>query len=175
VLNILLQILDDGRITDSHGKVVKFEDAIIVMTTNAGSSTGMNTPGFGESAQKMSEDRTMKALQDFLRPEFINRVDEIITFRALDMNDFVRIAEIMLGDMKKTLAERNITFGWTDAAAKYVAEKSFSTKFGARNMRRFISRNIEDAAAEKIIDAGERGVKMISVDASDDGLKIEAI
>ena len=175
VLNILLQILDDGRITDSHGKVVKFEDAIIVMTTNAGSSTGMNTPGFGESAQKMSEDRTMKALQEFLRPEFINRVDEIITFRALDMDDFVRIAGIMLGDMKKTLAERNIAFGWTDAAAKYVAEKSFSTKFGARNMRRFISRNIEDAAAEKIIQAGERGVKMISVDADENGLKIEAI
>ncbi|MBR0235949.1 MAG: ATP-dependent Clp protease ATP-binding subunit [Clostridia bacterium] len=175
VLNILLQILDDGRITDSHGKVVKFEDAIIVMTTNAGSSTGMNTPGFGESAQKMSEDRTMKALSEFLRPEFINRVDEIITFRALDMNDFVRIAEIMLGDMKKTLAEKGISLVWTDAAAKYVAEKSFSTKFGARNMRRFISRNIEDAVAEKIIAAGQRGVKMISVDAKDDEIVIEAV
>jgi len=175
VLNILLQILDDGRITDSHGKVVKFEDAIIVMTTNAGSSTGMNTPGFGESAQKMSEDRTMKALSEFLRPEFINRVDEIITFRALDMNDFVRIAEIMLGDMKKTLAEKGISFVWTDAASKYVAEKSFSTKFGARNMRRFISRNIEDAVAEKIIAAGQRGVKMISVDAKDDAIVIEAV
>ena len=175
VLNILLQILDDGRITDSHGKVVKFEDAIIVMTTNAGSSTGMNTPGFGESAQKMSEDRTMKALSEFLRPEFINRVDEIITFRALDMNDFVRIAEIMLGDMKKTLAEKGISLVWTDEAAKYVAEKSFSTKFGARNMRRFISRNIEDAVAEKIIAAGQRGVKMISVDAKDDEIVIEAV
>ena len=175
VLNILLQILDDGRITDSHGKVVKFEDAIIVMTTNAGSSTGMNTPGFGESAQKMSEDRTMKALQEFLRPEFINRVDEIVTFRALDMDDFVRIADIMLGDMKKTLAERDITLKWTEAASKYIAEKSFSTKFGARNMRRFISRNVEDAAAEKIIAAGERGISAISVDADENGLKIEAI
>ena len=175
VLNILLQILDDGRITDSHGKVVKFEDAIIVMTTNAGSSTGMNTPGFGESSQKMSEDRTMKALQEFLRPEFINRVDEIVTFRALDMDDFVRIADIMLGDMKKTLAERDITLKWTEAAAKYIAEKSFSTKFGARNMRRFISRNVEDVAAEKIIQAGERGIRAISVDANEDGLKIDAI
>ena len=175
VLNILLQILDDGRITDSHGKVVKFEDAIIVMTTNAGSSTGMNTPGFGESAQKMSEDRTMKALSEFLRPEFINRVDEIVTFRALDMDDFVRIADIMLGDMKKTLAERDITLKWTEAAAKYIAEKSFSTKFGARNMRRFISRNVEDVAAEKIIQAGERGIRAISVDADENGLKIDAI
>ncbi|MBQ0125239.1 MAG: ATP-dependent Clp protease ATP-binding subunit [Clostridiales bacterium] len=173
VLNILLQILDDGRVTDSHGKVVKFEDCIIVMTTNAGSSTGMNLAGFNESSTKAAENRTEKALAEFLRPEFINRVDEIVTFRGLDKDDFVRIAEIMLGDMKKTLAEKSVDFIWTDAAAKYIAEKSFSTKYGARNMRRLISREIEDVAAEKIIDSLDK-VKLITADAVGDKLIIEA-
>jgi len=173
VLNILLQILDDGRITDSHGKVVKFEDSIIVMTTNAGSSTGMNTLGFGASAQQAAEQRTEKALSEFLRPEFLNRVDEIITFRALDRSDFSRIAKIMLGDMEKALAEKGITLLATDAAADYIAERSYSTKYGARNMRRFISREIEDVVAEKIISACGKRIDLLTVDADENGLKID--
>ena len=173
VLNILLQILDDGRITDSHGKVVKFEDAVIVMTTNAGSSTGMNTPGFGESAQVAAEARTEKALSEFLRPEFINRVDEIITFRQLDENDFVRIAEIMLGDLKKALSEKGMELTWTEAASKYIAEKSFSTKYGARNMRRFITKELEDAIAEKIISDYYAHISLVSVDFDGEKINIE--
>ena len=150
VLNILLQILDDGKVTDSHGKEVKFDNCVIVMTTNAGSSGGMNTAGFGMKSEQIAEAKTEKALAEFLRPEFINRVDEIITFRPLDKSDFEHIAAIMLGDTKKALSERGIDLMWTPAVEKYIAEKSFSEKYGARNMRRFISREIEDAAAEKI-------------------------
>lgn len=110
MLNILLQILDDGRITDAHGKEVKFDNCIIVMTTNAGSSTGKNNAGFGSTTQEISEARTEKALSEFLRPEFINRVDEIITFRSLSQDDFVKIAAIMMGDLKKRLRSTVLTF-----------------------------------------------------------------
>ncbi|MCQ2435728.1 MAG: ATP-dependent Clp protease ATP-binding subunit [Clostridia bacterium] len=174
VLNILLQILDDGRVTDSHGKVVNFSDCIIVMTTNAGSSTGMNTPGFGQTSTQIAEGRTEKALLEFLRPEFINRVDEVITFRSLDENDFVRIADIMLGDLKKALAEKGIAFKWTEAASKYIAAKSFSNKYGARNMRRFISREVEDVLAEKIIASYSDRVTMAAVDSDGESLTIIA-
>ncbi|MCQ2771188.1 MAG: ATP-dependent Clp protease ATP-binding subunit [Clostridia bacterium] len=174
VLNILLQILDDGRVTDAHGKLVKFEDCVIVMTTNAGSSTGMNTPGFNETAQTIAEARTEKALSEFLRPEFINRVDEIITFRGLDMENFIGIADIMLGDMKKLLEEKKITLKWTKDAAKYIAEKSYSTKYGARNMRRLITREIEDIAAEKIIASNNAQISVISVSEKDGHLVVNA-
>jgi len=176
VLNILLQILDDGRITDAQGRTVSFENAVIVMTTNAGSTNSSGVLGFGESQKRQDDDRTQKALSEFLRPEFINRVDEIVTFRALDENDFVSIAHIMLRDLRGVLEERGIEFNYTDGAAKYVAEKSFSRKFGARNMRRFISRSIEDVVAEKIISSYENGVTRIDVsvsDAPDGGLVIE--
>lgn len=174
VLNILLQILDDGKVTDSHGKEVKFDNCVIVMTTNAGSSGGMNTAGFGMKSEQIAEARTEKALSEFLRPEFINRVDEIITFRALDKSDFEHIASIMLGDTKKALAERGIDFIWTPAAEKYIAEKSFSEKYGARNMRRFISREIEDAAAEKIISEYDKHISLITVDSDGEKPIIEA-
>ena len=174
VLNILLQILDDGKVTDSHGKEVKFDNCVIVMTTNAGSAGGMNTAGFGMKSEQISEVKTEKALSEFLRPEFINRVDEIITFRSLDKNDFENIASIMLGDTKKALAERGIDFIWTPAAEKYIAEKSFSEKYGARNMRRFISREIEDAAAEKIISEYDKHISLITVDSDGEKPIIEA-
>ena len=173
VLNILLQILDDGKVTDSHGKEVKFDNCVIVMTTNAGSSGGMNTAGFGMKSEQIAEAKTEKALAEFLRPEFLNRVDEIITFRSLDKADFEHIASIMLGDTKKALSERGIDLMWTPSVEKYIAEKSFSEKYGARNMRRFISREIEDAAAEKIIAEYDKHISVITIDSDGDKLDIE--
>ena len=151
VLNILLQILDDGRITDAHGKVVNFENTVIVMTTNAGSDNGSAVVGFTGMGEYGDNAKTEKALSRFLRPEFINRVDEIITFRALDKNDFASIAKIMLSELKAALAEKAITLSFTDEAAALIAEESFSAKYGARNMRRYIQKNVEDKLAEEII------------------------
>ncbi len=175
VMNILLQILDDGRITDAHGKTVSFENTVLVMTTNAGSGGGMALAGFaGENNSSRAKDKTEKALSDFLRPEFLNRVDEIITFNSLSMENFVGIAKIMLGDLKKALAEKHIGLSYTDAAADIIAEKSYSVKFGARNMRRYIQTEIEDKAAEQIVKL--RGnVTAISVGGSDGELRVAAI
>ena len=173
VLNILLQILDDGRITDSHGKEVKFDNCVIVMTTNAGSTGVANTAGFGNSSATIAENRTEKALLDFLRPEFINRVDEIITFRGLEKEDFASIAKIMLGDLARALWEKGIILRYTEAVSAHIAEKAFSTKYGARNMRRYISREIEDVAAEKIISGYERSISEITIDVADDAFVID--
>ncbi len=151
VLNILLQILDDGRITDAHGKTVNFENTLIVMTTNAGSDGGAALAGFSASRTEAANEKTEKALLSFLRPEFINRVDEIITFRSLDKDDFRKIAAIMMKELGEVLAEKNISLTVNDDALALIAEKSFSNKFGARNMRRFIQTNIEDKLAENII------------------------
>ena len=172
VLNILLQILDDGRITDSHGKEVKFDNCVIVMTTNAGATGVSNAIGFGNSMAAIAENRTEKALLEFLRPEFINRIDEIITFRSLDKEDFVRIAKIMLGDLEKVLAEKDITVHYTDAVPERIAEQAFSTKYGARNMRRYISREIEDIAAEKMISGYATTISEILIDVVDDAFEI---
>ena len=174
VMNILLQILDDGRITDAHGKTVSFENTILVMTTNAGSSGGSAPAGFGAAEGSLSREKTMKALGEFLRPEFINRVDEIITFRALDKKDFARIAKIMLSDLKEALSARFISLTYTDAAAERIADESYSAKFGARNMRRFIQTAIEDKIAEKIV-AAHGSVSAVTVDADGSGLIIAAI
>ncbi len=151
VLNVLLQILDDGRITDAQGKTVNFENTIIVMTTNAGSESGNAVVGFSQDSARASRERTEKALATFLRPEFINRVDEIITFRSLDRSDFTQIAKIMLGQLAAAMAERGMTLEYTDEAARKIAEESFSEKYGARNMRRYIQKNVEDKLAELII------------------------
>lgn len=174
VLNILLQILDDGRVTDGRGKEVKFDNTIIVMTTNAGSSTGMRRLGFDGSAQDLLENKTEKALGQFLRPEFLNRVDEIITFRSLDINDFEKIADIMMNDLKSTLAEKSINVVWDDDVLKFIAKNSFSEKFGARNMRRYITKNIEDIAAEQIIGSYEKKVSKVTVSVKDDKLVIKS-
>ncbi len=171
VLNILLQILDDGRLTDAHGKTVNFENTVIVMTTNAGSDRQTASIGFGGS-EDMAEDATMKALSAFLRPEFINRVDEIVTFRALDKEDFTRIVRIMLGELTDALAEKSLTLKYTDAAAAHIAEKSFSAKFGARNMRRFIQRHVEDAIAEAVIADYTHSLSQILVHVKDGELKV---
>ena len=151
VLNILLQILDDGRITDARGKTVNFENTVIVMTTNAGSDNSSATVGFFATETAHSNDKTMKALSAFLRPEFINRVDEIITFNSLTPSDFEHIAKIMLGELKTALDEKGISFTYSEKAVAFIARNSYSQKFGARNMRRFIRSNVEDMLAEKII------------------------
>ena len=151
VLNILLQILDDGRITDARGKTVNFENTVIVMTTNAGSDNSSATVGFFANDSALSHDKTVKALSAFLRPEFINRVDEIITFNSLTKEDFESIAVIMLNELKAALEEKNITFTYSEDSVSFIAKNSYSQKFGARNMRRFIRSNVEDLLAEKII------------------------
>ena len=164
VMNILLQILDDGIITDSHGKQVDFCNTIIVMTTNAGSTYATNKPGFSTDMRAMTEDKTKRALAEFLRPEFINRVDEIITFNSLTEENFRSIAAIMLGDLGGVLEKKGISVSFTDACRDHVAMKSFSAKYGARNMRRFIQTSIEDKIAELLVT--KRGdVKSLTVDA----------
>ncbi len=175
VLNIMLQILDDGRITDSQGRVVNFENTVIVMTTNAGSSTGSTPAGFGNTAYEAEKERTEKALLSFLRPEFINRIDEIITFRSLDKADFVRIAKIMLNDLAQALAERGIKFVFTDTVCEYIAEKSYSRKYGARNMRRFIQNEIEDKLANAMIFEVKGPLAAASVDVKDNKIVVTCI
>ena len=172
VLNILLQILDDGRITDARGKTVNFENTVIVMTTNAGSDNSGATVGFFSEDGALSESKTMKALSGFLRPEFINRVDEIITFRSLDETDFMSIARIMLDELKTALGEKGIKFIYSDEAVGFIAKNSFSRKFGARNMRRFIRANVEDLLAEAIISDYSRKISGASLAYSKDENKL---
>ncbi|MBO4422354.1 MAG: ATP-dependent Clp protease ATP-binding subunit, partial [Clostridia bacterium] len=154
VMNILLQILDDGRITDAQGREVNFENTVIVMTTNAGSTLTTAQAGFGSGGV---ETKTEKALAEFLRPEFINRLDAVITFNPLSREDFRGIVRVMLGDVKASLAERGIEFSYTDELCEFIIDHSYSKKFGARNMRRYIEANIEDAIAELLI--SKKGVK----------------
>ena len=167
VLNVLLQILDDGRVTDAQGRTINFENTILVMTTNAGSTNSSGRAGFATADNISAEEaRTMKALEGFLRPEFINRVDEIITFNSLTEENFERIAEIMLGELKMALAEKGIELSYTSALLKHVGEKSYSAKFGARNMRRFIQTHIEDAIAEKVIADYNRTISKVHLNIS---------
>lgn len=172
VMNILLQILDDGIITDSHGKQVDFTNTVIVMTTNAGSTYSHNRAGFSDSQKAVVEDKTRRALEDFLRPEFINRVDEIITFNPLSEENFKSIADIMLSDLATVLDKKGIESEFTPAAREYIAKKSYSVKFGARNMRRLIQSEIEDKIAELIV--GKRGqLDKITVDADENGITVK--
>ena len=177
VLNVLLQILDDGRVTDAQGKTVNFENTVIVMTTNAGSDGSGAAIGFSASESEQSENATMKALSKFLRPEFINRVDEIITFRSLDEKDFGEIAKIMLNELKTALSEKNIAFIYSQSAVEYIARSSYSRKYGARNMRRFIRSHVEDKLAELIIADYSRSITGASLGYSEkeDELTVECI
>ena len=172
VLNILLQILDDGRVTDAQGRSVNFENTVVVMTTNAGSSLASGTAGFGKTSTEQSSEKTMRALEQFLRPEFLNRVDEIITFRQLDEKDFTAIARIMLDQLAGVLADRGVKLCYTDAAAEKVAKESYSAKYGARNMRRYIQKQIEDVIATKIIASYAQQITMITLDEKEGGLQI---
>ena len=173
VLNILLQILDDGRITDAQGRTVNFENAVIIMTTNAGSNTGSASLGFGGSVSDMGQERAMKALNDFLRPEFINRVDEIVYFNKLTEDDFRRIAELMLGETKAAISESGIALTWDDSLIDYLVEKSYSVKYGARSLRRTIQKDVEDPVAAKIIEKHGENVGRIRLSAADGKVKIE--
>ena len=177
VLNILLQILDDGRITDARGKTVNFENTVIVMTTNAGSDRSNASIGFSLNETEQTENATMKALSDFLRPEFINRVDEIITFRSLDEKDFCAIAKIMLEELKMALADKNIKLKYSQQSLEFIAKNSYSRKYGARNMRRFIRSHVEDPLAEKIIADYSKSITGVSVGYSkkEDKLTVECI
>ena len=175
VLNILLQVLDDGKITDAQGRQVNFENTVIIMTTNAGSEGSSSVPGFAEQRELRSKEKTEKALATFLRPEFINRIDEIITFRHLDTDDFVKIANIMLDKLKAHLEENGTKLYWNDKVLAFIAEKSYSQKYGARNMRRFIETHVEDKLASLFIE--NYGTKMlgVSLDVRDDDICIETI
>ncbi len=175
VLNVLLQILDDGRITDAQGKTVNFENTVLIMTTNAGSDRAGALAGFSDGEVAIEDARTEKALSRFLRPEFLNRVDEVITFRALDEADFAKIAAILMGELQTALAERGIELSFTDAALALIAKESYSHKFGARNMRRYIQTHVEDALAEKIIADYQRTISHASVAVREGKLKIDAI
>ena len=175
VLNVLLQILDEGRITDSQGRTVNFENTVIIMTTNAGSGMSSAPAGFTSEDAKQESEKTMKALSQIMRPEFINRIDEIITFRSLDEKDFERISEIMLSDLKGALKEKGMDFRYTDAVCKLVAEKSFSRKFGARNMRRYIQTNIEDRLANAIIFESKAPISVATMDVCDGELTLQYI
>ena len=175
VLNILLQILDDGRLTDAHGKTVNFENTVIVMTTNAGSDRQTGSIGFGGSEDDRREDATMRALSGFLRPEFINRVDEVVTFRALDREDFTRIVRIMLNELAEALSEKALTLRYTDEAAALIAERSYSVKFGARNMRRYIQRHVEDAIAEAVIADYTHNLTQILVHVENGEIKVSCM
>ncbi len=173
VLNILLQILDDGRITDAQGRTVNFENTVIVMTTNAGSNRKGGAMGFGGTVNDMGRERALKALGEFLRPEFINRVDEIVYFNSLTEENFRSIAELMLEETRDAIAERGISMTWNTALIDYLVRKSYSVTYGARNLRRTIQKDVEDAIAQKIIDCRGENAGHISVSADDNGVVVE--
>jgi ATP-dependent Clp protease ATP-binding subunit ClpA len=175
VLNVLLQILDDGKITDAQGREINFSNTIIVLTTNAGSEKNNAVSGFSTDRKTQTEDRVEKALAKFLRPEFINRIDEIITFCHLNKDDFAKIADIMLGQLRDHLIEKGIKLTYNDDALRLIAEESYSEKYGARNMRRYIERNVEDNIANLIIDSMPNKIYAIAITVSDGALKIDSI
>lgn len=175
VMNILLQILDDGRITDAQGRTVNFENTVIVMTTNAGSEVSSGSAGFSASRHEGDASRTEKALSAFLRPEFINRVDEIIVFNRLSRDNFAKIAKLMLGELEKALSEKDIRFVYSDAAVRAIADASYSEKYGARNMRRYIEKEVEDKLADKLIGGYSDNIMGISLDHDGEKLTVETI
>ena len=175
VLNILLQVLDDGRITDAQGRTVSFENAIIIMTSNAGSDRSGGSVGFGKTVSEQDEARAVKALEEIMRPEFLNRIDDIISFSHLTKEDFRGIATIMLGQLRDTLAENNIRLTWDDSLVDYLIEDSFSVKFGARNLRRAIEKQVEDELANRIIAAWKHPLSGAHVSAADGKIVVQTI
>ena len=175
VLNILLQILDDGRITDAHGRTVNFENTVIVMTTNAGSNTKVGSVGFGRTANEQGKDRALKALNDFLRPEFINRVDEIVYFNQLTEENFKGIAVLMLKELAASLSEKGIEFTWEESLLDYLVKKSYSAAYGARNLRRLIQKELEDAIAVRMIEGWQRPISQLKAAAQDERIQLLAM
>ena len=174
VLNILLQVLDDGRITDAQGRQVNFENTIIVMTSNAGSEGRVGGLGFGRSDVDRTKEKTMGALREFLRPEFINRVDEIITFNHLSEENFLGIADIMLSELRESLTARGLELTWTDEVRQLLVKEAYSVTYGARNLRRTIQQKLEDPISEKIIDSFESPISSISIRVENDAVVVEA-
>ena len=172
VLNVLLQILDDGEITDAHGRKVNFENTIIVMTSNAGSATKEGTVGFDRSVSQQDQERAMKALQQFLRPEFINRVDAVICFNRLTEEHFQGIARIMLEELAASLKEKGIAFTYDDALVAWLTHKSYSLTYGARNLRRTIQKEVEDPMATKIIDSYEHPITQVKATVEDEKVRL---
>ena len=174
VMNILLQVLDDGRITDAQGRVVSFENTVIVMTTNAGSDGNVGSMGFGRTDGEQVKGKTMKALQSFLRPEFINRVDEIITFNHLSKENFAGIADIMLRELQQSLSQRGLSFQWTEEVRDHLVDSAYSVTYGARNLRRFIQKELEDPISEAIIDSFESPITGLSARMEDGKIQLDA-
>ena len=174
VLNSLLQILDDGRLTDAQGRVVSFENTVIVMTWNAGSQSSGTPAGFGRTVSQMSKERVMKALEEIMRPEFLNRIDEIIAFNQLTEENFRQIAEIMLNELRGTLADKDIRLTWDDSLLAYLTEKSYSVKYGARNLRRLIEKEIENPLANAIV-TGDKPLMGAHLSAEDGKVKLNTI
>lgn len=175
VLNTLLQILDDGRISDAHGRQVNFENTVIVMTSNAGSDLSSAPLGFGKNVTEQAQEKAMRALEQLMRPEFLNRIDEIIAFHQLSKEDFAQIAGILLGDLRDSLSQRGIRLTWDDKLVGYLVEKGYSLKFGARNLRRLTEREIENALAMEVISAGEHGLSGAHLSAGDGELRVQTI
>ena len=175
VMNVLLQILDDGEITDSHGRKVNFENTVIVMTSNAGSERKEGTVGFGHTVNEQNRDRAMKALGEFLRPEFLNRVDEVICFNRLDEQNFAGIARIMLSELQKSLEDKGLHFTWDEDVEDYLVKKSYSATYGARNLRRTIQKDLEDTMAAQIIDSYEHPVTQIRASMEDGKLVVRSM
>ena len=173
VLNVLLQVLDDGRITDAQGRVVNFENTIIVMTSNAGSEGRVGGLGFGRTEGDKVQETTMKALREFLRPEFLNRVDEILTFNHLTEENFLGIADIMLNELCDSLSARGLTLSWDDDLRQLLVKKAYSTTYGARNLRRTIQRELEDPISEAIIDSFEHPISSIRITVENDDVKLD--
>ena len=175
VMNILLQILDDGRITDAQGRTVNFENTVIVMTTNAGSDKRTGSVGFNMSADEQGKEKAVKALNDFLRPEFINRVDEIIYFHRLTEENIRAIASLMLEDLRSAMAERGTALSWDESVIAYLAEKGYSAAYGARNLQRLIQKDVEDAIATEIIDHRKGAVSAVALTVSDGKIAVHAL
>ena len=175
VLNVLLQILDDGQITDAHGRKVNFENTVIVMTSNAGSDKAAGSVGFDKSAGDQGKERVMKALRDFLRPEFINRVDEVIYFHQLTEENFRDIARIMLDELKTSLADKGFGFMYDDSVVDVLVKKSYSAAYGARNLRRCIQKELEDPMANLIIDAFENPITQLKATTEDGQIKLYSL
>lgn len=171
VMNILLQILDEGKVTDAHGRTVSFENTVIAMTSNAGSSFNTSGLGFAKSEADISKDKAMKALGEFLRPEFLSRVDEVVVFKPLTLDAYKGIAGLMIGEMKEPLLEKNITLNVSDEAYELVAKKASGGKFGGRDVRKVVRKDIEDKVANIIVEA-DGNISQIDVDADGDEIKV---
>ena len=173
VMNILLQILDEGKLTDAHGRTVSFENTVIVMTSNAGSEQKESTVGFTKNEAQARKDHTYKALSQFLRPEFLGRIDEIVTFRQLDEKDYEKIAALMLQELVEPMKEKGITFGWDEAVLALIAKEAYGNKSGARDLRRVIRRQVEDPICTLLVEQIDGQVALIK--AIDKDGKIEIV